>query len=78
MVTMKLGLKNWTWDLFNKDALSQMLVNGHLNLDMSEYLHLYSSDDHYTLKRFWLPEIEEKLCEASNVKFSYFNRIVDS
>lgn len=35
MVTMKLGLKNWTWDLFNKDALSQMLVNGHLNLDMS-------------------------------------------
>ena len=28
------------------------ILNGHLNLDMSDYLNLHSSDDHYTLRGF--------------------------
>ena len=52
-------------------------LNGHLDVDFSQFLDFYSQEDHYSLRHFDTKLSKKKYARTNILKNSYFYRIVD-
>ena len=52
-------------------------LNGHLDVDFSQFLDFYSQEDRYLLRHFDTKSLKKKYARTNILKNSYFYRIVD-
>ena len=52
-------------------------LNGHLDVDYSQFLDFYSQEDRYLLRHFDTKSLKKKYARTNILKNSYFYRIVD-
>ena len=52
-------------------------LNGHLDVDFSQFLDFYSQEDRYLLRHFDTTSFKKKYARTNMLKNSYFYRIVD-
>ena len=52
-------------------------LNGHLDVDFSQFLDFYSQEDRYLLRHFDTKSLKKKYARTNTLKNSYFYRIVD-
>ena len=52
-------------------------LNGHIDIDLSNYVQFFKESDHYTLRRKDDCTLKKNYARTNIFKYSYFNRIVD-
>ena len=52
-------------------------LNGHIDIDLSNYVQFFKESDHYTLRRKDDCTLKKNYARTNVFKYSYFNRIVD-
>ena len=52
-------------------------LNGHLDVDFSQFLDFYSQEDRYLLRHFDTKSLKKKYARTSILKDSYFYSTVD-
>ena len=52
-------------------------LNGHLDVDFSQFLDFYNQDGRYSLRHFDTKSLKKKYARTNTLKYSYFYRIVD-
>ena len=52
-------------------------LNGHLDVDFSEFSDFYSQEDRYSLRHFDTKSLKKKYARTNILKNSYFYRVVD-
>ena len=63
--------------LFDVSFLYKAL-NGHIDIDLSDYVQFFKESDHYTLRRKGDCTLKKNYARTNTFKYSYFNRIVDN
>ena len=52
-------------------------LNGHIDIDLSNYVQFFKESDHYMLQRQDDCTLKKNYARTNIFKYSYFNRIVD-
>ena len=75
--------KNLTYYPWSKEGfyfyvlLLYKALNGHIHIDLTNYVQFFKESDHYMLRRKGDCTRKKNYARTNTFKYSYFNRIVD-